>query len=92
MIFIFHISPFLPKFAQTIAYSLMKNTPHGLTFATLGMQLYNGLQILIPTTDGLQIRQDGDVNITNSNITIKGRELELHPGTSIDANFIFQNQ
>lgn len=37
-------------------------------------------------------RPQGDVNITNSNITIKGRELELHPGTSIDANFIFQNQ
>ena len=46
-----HISPFLPKFAQTIAYSMMNNTPHRLTFATLDMQLYSGLQI----------RQDGKI-------------------------------
>ena len=28
----------------------------------------------------------------NSNITIRGKQLELHPGTKIDKNFIFQNR
>lgn len=34
----------------------------------------------------------GDVNIQNSHITVKGHQLELHPGTYIDKNFIFQNE
>lgn len=33
----------------------------------------------------------GDVNIQNSQITIQGKRLELHPGTKIDKNFKFQN-
>lgn len=37
-------------------------------------------------------RSQGDVNIQNSNITIEGQRLELHPGTSIDKNFQFHNQ
>jgi hypothetical protein len=34
----------------------------------------------------------GDVNIQNSHVTIQGKRLELHPGTKIDKNFIFQNR
>ena len=37
-------------------------------------------------------KPSGDVNIQNSQITIKGNRLELHPGTYIDKNFIFQNE
>lgn len=33
----------------------------------------------------------GNVNIQNSNITIRGNRLELRPGTRIDKNFIIQN-
>ncbi|MBQ8968580.1 MAG: hypothetical protein IJ064_02440 [Bacteroidaceae bacterium] len=36
-------------------------------------------------------KPQGDVNIVNSNITIQGSELELHPGTFISSNFQFQN-
>lgn len=37
-------------------------------------------------------KTQGDVNFVNSNITINGKRLELHPGTYIDSNFKFQNQ
>lgn len=34
----------------------------------------------------------GDVNIQNSHIIVRGKQLELHSGTRIDKNFIFQNR
>lgn len=37
-------------------------------------------------------KPSGDVHMQNSNITIEGQQLELHPGTYIDKNFIFQNR
>ena len=37
-------------------------------------------------------KPSGNVNIQNSSITVIGKQLELHPGTFIDKNFIFQNR
>ena len=44
---------------------------------------------LIPVTS---TKPTGDVNIQNSNITIRGNRLELRPGTQIGKNFKFQNR
>ena len=37
-------------------------------------------------------KSEGEVNIQNSHISINGKRLELHAGTRIDRNFLFQNR
>ena len=37
-------------------------------------------------------KPEGEVNIQNSHISINGKRLELHAGTRIDRNFLFQNR
>ena len=57
----------------------------GETRIYTGNTIYVGNHVTVTKTEG-------DVNIQNSNITIHGKQLELHPGTQIDKNFIFLNR
>lgn len=55
------------------------------------IRVYSGNTIFIGN-NVTATKPAGDVNIQNSNITIRGKQLELHAGTRIDKNFIFQNR